>query len=82
MQDQDAYVSCENLACVLVPSRETEPMPQPPFRPEGHVGTVEPHLPGVEKALMKAMDRALKGLKHDTLKLDKPSLNSAVHDPC
>ncbi len=46
------------------------------FRPKGYEGSVEPHLPKVQNALAKALTQAQKGLTHDTLRLDRPSLKA------
>jgi len=46
------------------------------FRPKGYAGSVEPHLPKVQNAIAKALTLAQKGLSHDTLRLDRPSLEA------
>jgi len=47
-----------------------------PFRPQGYEGSVEPHLPKVQNAVVKALTLAQRGFSHDTLKLDRPSLKA------
>ena len=44
--------------------------------PEDYEGSVEPHLPKVQNAIAKSLTLALKGLTHNTLKLNRPSLNA------
>ena len=46
------------------------------FRPEGFEGSVEPYLPRVRNAIVKALTQAQKGLSNETLKLDTPRLKA------
>jgi hypothetical protein len=51
-------------------------MSQQLVSPEGYEGFVEPHLPRVQNAIAKSLTLALKTLSNNTLKLNKPSLNT------
>jgi len=43
-------------------------------RPKGYEGSLEPCLPKVQNAIVKALVQSRKSLSHDTLKLDRPLL--------
>jgi hypothetical protein len=51
-------------------------MSNPLVLPEGYEGSVESRLPNFQNAIAKSLSLALKGLSDDTLKLNKPTLNS------
>jgi uncharacterized protein DUF3843 len=46
------------------------------FRPEGYTGAIEAYLPEIQNATVKALAQAQKRLSHETLRLDRPNLNT------
>lgn len=49
-----------------------------PCRPEGYEGSLEPYLPKVQNAMVKALTQAQKGFAYDTLRLDRLDLKTVV----
>ena len=46
------------------------------FRPKSYEGSLEQYLPKVQNSIVKALARSQKSLSHDTLRLDRPSLEA------